>query len=373
MSPQTNRFRELDVLRGLCALAVVIYHYCIRFDALVGFGGIPNLAMDVTSGDVRHWGMAPVYVFFMISGFVITMTLERCRTVGDFALSRFSRIFPAYWIAVLITYVLWEQAPAFAYHVSPTDAALNLTMVQGFFHVPDVDGVYWSLAAELSFYAGMAFLLWRGWLRHLSEICGLWLLLSLASFVFHVPVPWRIAMFLNLDFAQFFIAGIVLYRVWRRQVARFDLVLLLACGAAILLRYPLAPAICLLTAMGTFLMIANGDLGRIAHAPLVFLGSISYSLYLTHQMIGYQVLAHVPGPPAVRVIVAIAFALGLASAVTFLIEQPAQRLIRSYFKPSHSGVARSPWPRWTGAARARIAMRRRPDAPEDQINNPFAS
>ncbi len=48
-----------------------------------------------------RWGSYGPHLFFMISGFVIFMTLDRCRGPGDFIFSRFSRLNPLYWVGVL--------------------------------------------------------------------------------------------------------------------------------------------------------------------------------------------------------------------------------------------------------------------------------
>src|SRR5262245_36747926 len=140
MQNESRRIEAVDALRGICALAVVLYHYTIRYDALVGFSGVPNPAFDLdASVDLRHWGMFPVYVFFIISGFVISMTLSRVKTVSEFALARFSRIYPAYWVAVIVTTVAWQQRPLFPNDIGPAGLAANLTMLQEFFYVPHVD------------------------------------------------------------------------------------------------------------------------------------------------------------------------------------------------------------------------------------------
>src|SRR5262250_3203475 len=76
-----SRLEELDVLRGLAALAVVVFHYSGH--ATRYFTGFPF-----------HFtvGLHGVELFFVISGFVIFMTLERTARLRDFAVSRFSRL-----------------------------------------------------------------------------------------------------------------------------------------------------------------------------------------------------------------------------------------------------------------------------------------
>lgn len=84
----TSRFRELDGLRGIAALAVVLSH----------FTGTHNLRYvdDPAPLFDAWWGGFGVQLFFMISGFVILMSAERARRASDFAIARIARLYPAY-------------------------------------------------------------------------------------------------------------------------------------------------------------------------------------------------------------------------------------------------------------------------------------
>ena len=84
LETKTPRLTELDSLRGIAAMAVVLFHYTTRFTELYG-----HTAPPVFSVPLGHLG---VNLFFMISGFVIFMTLERTLTSRDFIISRFSRL-----------------------------------------------------------------------------------------------------------------------------------------------------------------------------------------------------------------------------------------------------------------------------------------
>jgi len=90
-----SRIVELDALRGLAALAVVAFHYTTLYGELYGHSTQPPVSFG--------FGNYGVHLFFLISGFVIFMTLERTRTAMDFVVSRFSRLFPAYWVAILMS------------------------------------------------------------------------------------------------------------------------------------------------------------------------------------------------------------------------------------------------------------------------------
>ena len=138
----TRRLAEIDALRGVAALAVVLFHYTTRFVELYAPAATPSFAVPL-----GHYG---VNLFFIISGFVIFMTLARTQRSMDFVVSRFSRLFPAYWAAIAITYAITSQFGLPGKEVSAMQALANVFMVHGVFRVPHVDGVYWTLEGTVA-------------------------------------------------------------------------------------------------------------------------------------------------------------------------------------------------------------------------------
>ena len=101
--PPGARFAELDAFRGVAVLMVVVYHYAFRYDALAHEAGLPGHDAGLDLDWARPGGYG-VHLFFMISGFVICWSLSTADGLRGFALSRFSRIYPAFWIAALATF-----------------------------------------------------------------------------------------------------------------------------------------------------------------------------------------------------------------------------------------------------------------------------
>jgi peptidoglycan/LPS O-acetylase OafA/YrhL len=137
-----GRLEELDVLRGVAALCVVLSHYtsyCARY-----FGAGP---FGVYLGTI--YGFYAVELFFMISGFVIYFTLERSVTWKDFAFSRATRLYPAYWTALTLMVVL--DHVVFGKPFWAGGYIVNLTMLQEFIGFPNLDIVFWSLTVEIAF------------------------------------------------------------------------------------------------------------------------------------------------------------------------------------------------------------------------------
>lgn len=147
------RLLELDALRGIAALGVVLFHY------MVAFADQYEHASEIFPGfRYFRYGKHGVELFFIISGFVIFMSLERTKNSQDFLFGRFSRLYPTYWAAVILSFTIVAIAGLPDLQVDWKIALVNLTMVQGFFNVPHIDGNYWTLELELSFYMIMLLL-----------------------------------------------------------------------------------------------------------------------------------------------------------------------------------------------------------------------
>lgn len=167
----SERLLEIDALRGIAAVMVVLFYYTTRFG--VRYGHIDNPGWGVP------WGWLGVNLFFMISGFVIFMTLDHTRHPFDFILSRFSRLYPAYWFAIAITTIIVAFSNLPGKTTGPLTVFTNMLMFHGLFGVKDVDSVYWSLEVELLFYAIMLGLWIVGWLNRPFHILAAWLSLQL--------------------------------------------------------------------------------------------------------------------------------------------------------------------------------------------------
>ena len=344
------RLTGIDALRGLAAISVVFYHYTTRYQQKYGFNEPPSVEFP--------FGHLGVNVFFVISGFVIFMTLERIRRPEDFVVSRFSRLFPTFWAAVLLTAAVEALTQVLGSGLTPLQIVANLLMVHEFLSFPSVDGVYWTLQIELFFYLWM-FSLWLiGGLRRPYPWITLWLLLSLATSGvagWSLPVPYRVAQLGLLPHIPFFVLGMAVYLQHSRGAA--ERLRPLALGSLALAVIGLTQGATLLAWAACFvalLLLAlriNARVERLAR-PVIWLGAISYPLYLLHQNIGYTVIhfAQVWGINAPGAgIAALAVALLLAGAVHTLVELPAMEAIRRTHKSAALALPLAKW-QWLALA-----------------------
>lgn len=327
-----SRLVEVDSLRGIAALAVVLFHYTTRFTELYPAEGKPSL--DFRYG---HYG---VNLFFIISGFVIFMTLARTSRGTDFVVSRFSRLFPAYWFCIALTFSVTSYFGLPGKEVSVMQAFGNAIMVHGFFRVPHVDGVYWTLQVELLFYAGMFTLLVSGRLQRVHW--AMWALLALRLLwyvmprAFGIELSWTVSQLLILAYIPWFALGICVFQL-TLSAADLRPVTATAMSALVCLAIVDHWALALLAGLLASLVWAgaSGRLPWLRHPIPAFFGAISYPLYLLHENIGWVVQRSVQSRFAsfdASVAAALLVSICLAAAVTYLIEQPAMRAIRSWYR-----------------------------------------
>jgi peptidoglycan/LPS O-acetylase OafA/YrhL len=321
-----HRLEEIDVLRGLAALWVVLSHYLPHWDKYLG--GAPIIVPN-------DFGVYAVQLFFVISGFVIFMTLDRCRSVTEFAVLRFSRLYPAYWAALIIG---TTSTLIFGGTFWPGGVLSNATMFQEFIGFPHLDNVFWSLSVELAFYMNAAWLFALGLHRRTRSIVIAWLALGcLWAVTLHHPQvtehrDWY-ARLLALDYAPYFAMGIVFFDALthRWSASRVGLIVC-AIATEFLIAGWRGVAVAAVVAT-LFFLASGGHLRFLVSKPTLWLGSISYSLYLIHRNLGYDVLDWMHArqiPVAVAVPITMVGVMLLATALTHGVEKPALAWIRSW-------------------------------------------
>jgi peptidoglycan/LPS O-acetylase OafA/YrhL len=349
--PGTGRLEQIDVLRGLAAMCVVLAHftsYCAS-----SFNEHPY-------GVVLHnrYGFYAVQLFFIISGFVISLTLERSSTWKDFAFSRISRLYPAYWTA--LTLMVAVEVLGFGKPFWPGGYVTNMTMLQEFMGFANLDNVFWSLTVELAFYAAMGIVFAAGLFARIEAVAAIWLgvacLWSLLQQHLGLELPAFLPRLLILQNLPFFVAGITFYRIKKEGLAPRRVALLLAALAAATLIDGVpsaeAPAIELSESLdrmavavilfAVFGFAAGGKLGFAVSPVTLWLGGVSYSLYLCHRNLGYSTMdrLHDLGVPVwLLFTVTVAGAVLLAYALTCLVEQPALHAMRRWYRARTRSMA----------------------------------
>lgn len=289
-----KRYENLDLLRGIAALAVVLYHYFYHYSNIYGTGiNLPIFAV----------GKLGVNLFFVLSGFVIFISLHRACSSVNFIKKRFNRLFPTYWLCLVLTFAVVSILGLPGREVDFITFLINFTMLQEFLGYDNLDGAYWTLTYELAFYFISALVFLN--VKKFSSFT----LLNVFIIALHLLILrfWEgylaggLIKLLIIPYYPYFAFGMVMYYLKENKVDLFDFknlsnIFLSWLNISLLTTYLILVEkhflLCLSTVFITYLFIKFEDL-RIPTVILKFgsyLGGISYPLYLLHQNIGFSIL-----------------------------------------------------------------------------------
>ena len=283
-----ERSNNFDALRLIAATSVIFSHAF-----LLSAGRQDNDPLMAATGGQAPLGVVGVFVFFVISGFLVTQSWEATGSALRYAAKRALRIYPALAVCILLcTFALGPLITGLApcdylrdgltYDFLFNNLWLNTdhnmlpgVSFSGFAFGAVVDGPLWTLPAEVVMYAMVLVL---GLLRLLrlavlvpllaAGIICLWLDTA-ASGWFIGTVSWLLA---------FFVAGMILYKLRRLPIfgGRIALVALAGLAASV----PLGVFIVLFPLCGGYLVIYLARERRLPVIPAACRGDLSYGLYI---------------------------------------------------------------------------------------------
>ncbi len=289
----TRRLEFLDALRGVAAIAVVVQHGAEQWWP----------AFETFSRETFDFGRFGVCVFFLVSGYIIPTSLEGEGSLRRFWTGRVFRLYPAYWlsIALLLLVSLWEPStfsPEYQLHQAGY-TLINLTMLEQFVGAPMASGVYYTLTIELVFYMTCSALFAVGLLRR-SYLLAASAVGALTAFCVVLPLilDRRLPAAIPFYLATMFI-GTVLFRFAQGTESRARVIVLLSCTAiagALTTwvsyshfevkeggkQFEFAGAFLPWLAAYALVVLAVTQRERSFPRVLLFLGLISYSVYLLH-------------------------------------------------------------------------------------------
>ena len=335
---QNNRYKELDALRGIAAVMVVLFHFTM---------GKPEAALGFKLGTTG------VDLFFVISGFVIYMSVNKAKTSLDFVINRISRLYPTYWACVTFTFVVIAGSSLYKNggldQIDFKSYLGNMTMFQFYLRIKDLDGPYWTMIIEMIFYIVIVFLFHFKIIKHLNVIgmVSCFLVVIMTLFWSDVLVIRRIIQWIPLtQFIPLFFAGTIFYKIYtysNKLLQNYTIVIICLISQILLFQYSGRSrafisqseyALMLLIYFTLFTLFVNNKLNFIVSKWTLFLGKISFALYLIHQYISIRLIIpfltnklHISFWIA-AFIIALPIVILIASLITYYIEIPMSKRMK---------------------------------------------
>lgn len=332
---KSSRIVELDALRALAAINLLLFHFTYLYQNKYGFSSPLGFAYP--------YGKYGVQLFFMLSGLVNAMTLLNKHRSEDFLAARLIRICPPYWAAMLINLGLVCVLPLAASPPSLGQWLANFTIVPGLWGQECIEPVTWTLQVELLFY--MILLFWFSIGAFQRPLVLTWTVLAVVLAVslplkhgWLVPgttgfgIATALESVLILKTLPLFLIGILLNE---RRVGRGSW---WGCGAAMVACGAVFHVVDArdFNPLGTVLftallgLSAFGKIPALRLKPIVFVAGISYSLYLLHNNLGSTLIFHLDpwlGPWS-ALLLSTTLVVAIAILSTYYFERPVSSWLR---------------------------------------------
>lgn len=290
------RLNYVDGLRGIAILLVIFFHAYSRWPTLVPYGD--KYAMF----PIFKLGWVGVQLFFLISGFVIFLTLDKTESFKSYIYKRWLRLFPAMLIASILIYF---TAPMFSER--PTgqpqllDVLPGITFIEPYLwsrilglELVGLEGAFWSLYVEFKFYiiAGIIyFFCGRKYLApslFLIFVCSILIsIVHSTSDILIMKNAYKVSRLLSLEHFGWFAAGASFYLHHQsKKGSWFIFALGISFLASIYIgKDSVHTKIAALMVFGLFAISLKSILiqNLLQNRFLLFLGFISYPLYLIHE------------------------------------------------------------------------------------------
>ncbi|AXK18419.1 acyltransferase [Bacillus sp. COPE52] len=310
----SKRIKELDSIRGLAALTVVFGHFCLM---------LPSLPNSIKFSPLRFlWaGGEAVIVFYVLSGFVLSMALYHSKTnYWGYLIKRFVRIYIPYYFWIIVTFALFILFSPYEVvglrdwfydrwqgSITKLDILNHFVLLNNFF-TENYNPVIWSLAQEMriSIVFPLLFLLFYklNWKKSILFALSF----SLISVFLNMLHIGKAEGFYNgyadtLHFTSMFMVGMLLFKYQEkliysyRNMKKFKKGFLIALGIILYLYSILIYGLSrndttfllkdwgVVMGVSIFIIMAMSNLkvkAFLNKSVFVYLGEISYSIYLCH-------------------------------------------------------------------------------------------
>lgn len=337
------RLHFIDGLRGIAASAVMLFHFNER-------------VREPWWGEPFRYGYLGVAIFFVLSGFVICMSVGDRRVgagfLGRFALRRSVRLDILYWVSIAATIAVGVLGRDYGVNQEPISVpqvAAHLFYLQNILGYDALSPIYWTLCYEIQFYLTLVVLIWimqrlfNGPTRDIVRKPGFqWGFLSLFVLSVLQRTSWHglpDSLFVNFWFC--FALGVMTFWVTQGWLStRYWYAIMVPTLLWGVIHRDAWFIVGCVTAGLIFLAARLDRFDWLSNPVMQFLGRISYSLYITHILFGWYAVSiamkFVNAPLAM--LAGVVASLISAWLAYILIEMPSVALSRKVAMESRSAA-----------------------------------
>ena len=273
-------YASIIAIRGIAALIVALFHFTKGY-------------MDDNywlSYAIIHYGWIGVEIFFVVSGFVIPYSIlgkpYRLKNYGEFMIKRIVRIHPAYLMSIgLVILLNYLSTLSPMYNGDPFSVSIK-NLLSNVFYIVDftssswLNPVYWTLAIEFQYYVIIGILL-AFWNRGSKIIILITTILLLLTSLIH----FEYVRFLK--YTDIFVIGIIV-AFYKKNYINGKMLLLCQLIVSVIILYNHGLSIATLVLICSIVIAFFSY--SLKHTVFLFLGNISYSLYLVHIPVGGRLI-----------------------------------------------------------------------------------
>lgn len=282
---------QIEGLRGFSIMVIVVYHIFCRYK---------QLYLNDEIWWMRDWGTFGVEVFFLISTFFL-VDFSKPERHSDFRFvswiaKKLLRLWPCYAVSITITFILLRFYPLPGRTTNLQDYFLNLCFLNGFIGTPYVDRAHWYLTNLLSMYLIIGFgkklcVSTKYWFYYLLII------VVEGTNILHLQTAFKLLGGGNTGYLCVGVGLRALFQCidegqWKKNTKQMIAWIGVVAGGMTLvfLCAGHVDAYLLLLSVPLFCLCVRGRLGLFGRQPLLYIGRISYPLYLIHQNIAFLII-----------------------------------------------------------------------------------
>jgi len=362
----------LHYLRGFASLLVMIGHlgfsFFINHETVSTIAKVPPYALEtpfwvelyisfskMTGFNLGSFGVG---LFFLISGFVIIISIEKYGSI-NFLIGRVFRLYPSYILGLAVT-VLFLFLSSLYFHtqfsITWGDYLKNISLFRDIFWVQMIDFIVWTLEIELKFYIIIALLYAIKNKITLTHIVWFPITLTIISYIGYINLKtlylgdffiYKIFYIISADSASFifmFIGALFYFKYTNRIKLTYFILTLLFFIALFLINTNFTPgaysSLSYLYALALFTVSYYFKESFGNHKLLNFFANISYPMYILHGINGYiimRILLNYTNNYFFLLIPTISIVLAMSYAIHVYIEVPTHKLGRKFMFHSYGG------------------------------------